>query len=383
MKDKQFDTIEWSGDFGYWQGSVPIDHFRDYGQAPYITAEADEEANSERFAIHIDTGGVRRVLAPQRLAWEKFLEAMPELGEQIPSALDAEYQLQRPARVKWWKAVYGEASFDAALPEANGPELMKKMVRPTLFHLPAPDKDSPGRIGIMFQCCWNKDGCSAVVSEGALSSVGIAGATVSPKPISRLTHATLGNLRMLYKNQPWIGTVRAEPFREFCSVAQARAAYRENPTGAGRQRSDVNWGFARGDFLMWVHARPGEVPSENQGRALEAFKADETRTCQIVLQGVFEHYQQTYEQRRSDCRGREPYPEEALPEIASPAGLREIMNLVEIDILPEAGDGTAILSFVFSIAGGGVGIRWCNGEIVGLARKDGTAVEEYLKGRRL
>src|SRR5690349_10831900 len=86
MKDRQFGDIKWNGDFGYWEGAILVDRFARMGEEPYVSREGS-------FVVRIETAGGRQSpVAAQREGWQKFVDAMPGLGDEIMRAFWAEYQ---------------------------------------------------------------------------------------------------------------------------------------------------------------------------------------------------------------------------------------------------------------------------------------------------
>src|SRR4051812_35261216 len=120
MKDKQFGQLKWT-DSEVWETSVTLGDFRTFGELTYAGDENEDGGNSlapdtlyrdGRFLLIIDTAGQRKAPAqPQRHAWESFLANAGRIAEDMLASFLTNYQLQRPARVKWWKAIYGDEPY--------------------------------------------------------------------------------------------------------------------------------------------------------------------------------------------------------------------------------------------------------------------------------
>jgi hypothetical protein len=77
MKDKQFGEIKWNVTAGYWEGPIQIDRLTRFGLESYVSRDGN-------LVVRIETvGGRQSPVAAQREAWQKFVDAMPGLGDEI------------------------------------------------------------------------------------------------------------------------------------------------------------------------------------------------------------------------------------------------------------------------------------------------------------
>jgi hypothetical protein len=73
--------------------------------------------------------------APQRRAWEMFLKGGDKLWAKMMARILAEYRRQRPVRVKWQKAAFGEQGLEQCLPKLSTPAAMKHLIVPVEIRL--------------------------------------------------------------------------------------------------------------------------------------------------------------------------------------------------------------------------------------------------------
>jgi hypothetical protein len=379
MKEKLFDKLEWT-DFE-WQTSVEIPFFRSVGarfdkDSPGIrrgpTGASDSAAIQPNppIPLTIDTGEKRRPPTKgQEEAWRRLIGA-DQVWQECITRFRAEYKLQRPARVRWWRAAYGEAGIDG-LPEVADDASFASLIVPIHVRVQeSTDKCAVADVGVIFACTWYKEGCGVLIRDGRVVEVG--GPWVAlPKgaPVrARIVHPTLGTLRRLFTaRNPWVGQVRIRPFLDFACIAGDRAAFARDPAKAPL-RSDLDWDFARGTFSASVHDVPGGFTLNDAAATLATFQSDEAANTQAVLQAILAHYTQTRDEQRQAYRG--PDAEAKMPDVSGVEGLRDVIQLSSIEVFAEPGAHGGTLGLVFSGLGKGVGVRWRNGAVeeVGLPK---------------
>jgi len=380
MKDEFFKKLEWDDE--WWKTSVEIPFFREIGARFDENSEEvirGATAHGAQGAVRpnppipltIHTGGERRrPTAGQIEAWRRLCDRGEHVWRECITRLRPEYELQRPARIRWWTATYGAAGIDDVLPEVKDDATFASLMAPIYIRIlePAP-KSAVVDIGVTFSCTWYTDNCGSLIRNGEVVEVGnssVAAPMIVPVQ-ERTAHPFFGALRRMQKGGPWIAEVRIEPFLDFAAIAATRAAYARDPANV-RKRSDLGWSFARGEFPVLIYADPGVFTLDQAAATLAEFQSDVVANANAVLQAILAHYRQTRDERRRADPG--PDVDARFPEIASIEDLRNLIELIAINLFAGANEPVGIIGFEFIGFGKGVGVRWRNGAIeeVGLAK---------------
>jgi hypothetical protein len=155
-----------------------------------------------------------------------------------------------------------------------------------------------------------------------------------------------------------------------------------------------SWATVTGDFGLRVFTRDGARPTPKQEEAFSAFNADPAATAQQVLSAIFDWYRKVRPKWVKNMGGNRKSVESVMPNLKSPEGLLEIIQLQSVCVMeasshreatgpreltilvgPKAGQkitlppleereaGVAIvLSFHWEDEHG-LGVRWRNGKI--------------------
>ena len=169
----EFENFTWDGE--EWVGAVSIPYFGAAGHAflnplrdevlrpwgGYASNDADNAANppsppstdsldfdvlfrDAKFLIRFETAGRKRIVPrAQRTAWQKVGERGDAAWQGAIALILADYQVQRPSRVKWWKATYGDLPFDRELPQINDIAELLQYCRPYSFKVHVAPRGTP------------------------------------------------------------------------------------------------------------------------------------------------------------------------------------------------------------------------------------------------
>lgn len=240
---------------------------------------------------------------------------------------------------------------------------MKKIVRPyqIIIQPPGPRTDTC-EVEITFRSTWF-NGMRARIRDGQV--MGFRRNPFRPieqEPTEWLTHPDLGELGK-GADGIWHGITRCEPFCEFLNVAIDRAEFRDDPDEFGPIESTLAWDIARGEFELKVYA--SAAPATAQVRSWQSFRRHEAAYADRVVASIFEDYCRSLEPRRAAWD--RSYIEDRLPTLRSPAGLRELLELESVNLLPARGSGKADIGFEFSSAWQTrVGVRWRDDRVVAI-----------------
>lgn len=375
MKDPVFGDMRWE-DHGTWATSVSIDYLRDLG--PDVLG--DSEPNPEdpldgaallkqgKWLLTIDMGNKRaRPAESQRAAWKQFLAAGDALWDDILDRILDEYRRQRPARVRWWKSVYGDEKLKQILPDLKTRDQMKRHVFPFQLQIQLPEKGKNlPDIGLLFVALWVEDTFGVRLHDGAVKEMGynaIALPNIASRFEKRIDMPVFGSLKRSSDMPDWLGVFQCQSFADFMMLATERAAVRAGVFPGGPLRCNLDWFLATGRFVLFVHSKTGKPPTDRQAQALSDFSRDEKKNAAAIVSSIFSYYQESYEKHRSEYRGN--YLDIAIPKLKNADGLRELTELTEINVLPEDGNGVPIgFGFGSTWTGGrGLGVRWRNGEV--------------------
>ena len=359
----------------------------------------------------------------QRRAWNDLAARGDAAWEELLSLMVAEYQRQRPTRVRWWRAIYGDFLLDDALPDARDAAGMKELVRPIEFRVKRVKKDAAAAdVVVHFMCTWNTDGVVGLLRDGRAVEVGPIDLIVPMKkrPEPALDHPVFGPLRRIPDSDPWEvidkmnptkpqaaaaaatargpypweGTMRCEPLRAYFLAADDRAKFVFDPVHADAPQSAMPWDFAQGNFDLRVYAPRGEQPSDAQAAAFAAFKGDEAGHAAAIVAAVFDDYVVNWEKHRrlwndeninsplaalalipgsgSAAAERKPgFIDEIIPRLDGPDGLHDRMWLKHVHVHPaEDGGGAVTIAFQFVCTwiGDGFTVHWSDGKVEKIGR---------------
>src|SRR5207237_3010451 len=199
QRDDIFLNIEWTGE--NWTTSVSIPSLRGFGDRLELTAEDREEIGPEgEFKLTIDTVHEARKppTAGQRAAWKKVTEGGEAIWEEVLDALVAEYQLQRPMRARYWKAIRGTRHLERSLPPVVNRAVMKELVAPVRFGVHAPDSEHGSvDVYVSYVATWWSEGIHVYIRDGLVREVTAQGA--------------MHHLKLPYQDIPHLGTLRRGP----------------------------------------------------------------------------------------------------------------------------------------------------------------------------
>jgi hypothetical protein len=281
------------------------------------------------------------------------------------------------------------------LPDIREPHEMKKLVLPVEIHIwSLKGRAEPPTIGVAFAgSLVDENGVGVLIRDGKVAEVVQGGAVFGLGARTRkfLDHPVLGQLRFIGADQPWMGMTPCEPFADYAAIADVRAEH-------SRRRSTklkdtpylaLDWDFARREFTLEVYTTGGTPPTQQHARALETMRTDQPRGPAVVLDALFDHYRANLERRRRDYRGK--HRDEVLPDLESAEGLRELIELKTVTILPSRGKGGAAVGLVFTTAWVSdvfgldfeeeIGVRWRDGKVEEIGGREVAEPQRRAKGK--
>jgi hypothetical protein len=329
---------------------------------PQQTLDPNRLFRAGKFRLAIENGDSKetRPSVAQLGAWDIVAERGDVLWDELLEKVIAEYQIQRPARIRAWKAVFGKYGLGAGLPKIQGKAGMAKIIRPFEFCI-RPSVEEPGapEVEARFFSTWF-NGMQVVIRDGEV--VGFGQNTFpfgQQRPRQVIRHPTLGLLRRF--DNFWHGVTRCEPLSHLMNVVDDRLSFRDDPEEFGSIESTLPWGLARGDSDLRVFgAKP---PTAAQVKAMMSFHQKESENARVIVGAIYEDYRRSLKQRRHVCT--RTHVDERLPVIRSPKGLNELLQLDSINVFTEASRSSINLGFVFTCCWDrkGVGVRWCDGRV--------------------
>ena len=294
--------------------------------------------------------------------WKKLADN-DKLWQEIVDFATEKYRAQRPTRIKWWKAMYGESDSEMALalPEVTSSRDDQKIIRPQEFRL-----HTNGDVGIHFDSYWHRaDGFGVRLRDGKIYAIGEKEVALTPpaeKPRAEINHPVLGELR--YGAIEWAGYFRWEPMREYLNVVEDRVAFGRMNLPPEYPRSSPKWRFIEGDFILNIHAMDeSEKPTAAHAKTFSDFLADPQRAAKQIIDAIFAYYKEHYRSWKKYFKGKEG--KELLPEPTSPDVLRERLTFQSMLIYPP-GEGSIALGFGFDCSWEqehGLGVRWRDGKV--------------------
>lgn len=182
MQNTTFGEIRWTG--REWEATVALPYFSNAGTRLHLT-EADRKGLpvEGQLPFQIETGGVRRSPSSAQVeAWEKILQRGPVIWDEVVEALIAEYQIQRPNRVRYWTTLHGERMLNKSLPPEVNAEVMKELVLPLWCKLQDVDKQR-GIVDsyISMSATWWSEGLNVYIRNGQILEVTALGSLMNRK----------------------------------------------------------------------------------------------------------------------------------------------------------------------------------------------------------
>jgi hypothetical protein len=245
-----------------------------------------------KFLVTVAAGESKKPPADaQCQGWTAFTAAAPAVFDEVMRRALALYQRQRPARLRWWRAMYGGKSPAKTLPDAKTPAALAKVIRPLEFRV-----HPGGEVGIHFNTTWDwGDGFGVMVRGRDVVAIGPEAVALKAGPkqdkAKRIDHPVFGPLR-LQEGDGWKGVARFDAFGEFYEVAEQRRS--RGPYEDKLPPWTPPWNFIEGEFGLMVYVDGKEEPSAAQVEAFRALKADEAETVKTVCDAVMDYYREMY-----------------------------------------------------------------------------------------
>ena len=423
-----------------WEGAVAIPYFQGFGQdipkvaqdpseppSPFGDDDEDDDVEDDaedpsdwdvlfrkgKFEIQVATRGEARVRPTdeQRRAWRTVLDRGDAVWDELMDAVVEEYRRQRPVRVRWWRAVFGDHALDRMLPDVKDAKSMRRLVRPVgVLVQPVKEKSAQTPdVLVQFIASWHDPAFSVFLRDGRVAD--IANYTLRERdedPIF-LDHPAIGRLVWSDVSRTWLGDTPYEPFRDYCNVADWRTNFRRNRARFKNPELPLEWPFVQGRFVVEVFPKDVEPPTVNQAKALEAFRAGGGRNAKAVLEALLPHYNAYLADRRANppptlSGSSNPFLElmkimqtggesaaadatsgfmkdsverlrtgnvspppvaDVHPEFKSIDELNDALKLEAINVFPDDGrGGSPPLGFKFyGVADGVFGVRWRDGKV--------------------
>jgi hypothetical protein len=394
MADAVSPELTWDG--REWVGAVSVPYFKGVGREflnplrdevlrPWggFSSNAEAQANSEpekpsddpldydvlfrdgMFRIRFDVGDRKKAVAkPQLKAWEMVAARGDAIWHDAMERVLADYQIQRPIRVKWWKAVFGDLPFERELPEIADIEALKKYCRPYSIKVqPAAKGMKMPDISVHVMCTWIREGFSLRLREGSVEAVEATQDGWHERPPREIEHPAFGRLRLLRNLTTWVGEMTCPPMLEYQRIVEERAKFREEGVNRERPQSLMWWRFAHGKFGLSVYVtEPSADPDERQAAAFLAFKQNEQQNIATIIDALFKRYNERLEENYRDYDRK--YVNEAIPHLETPDRFREMIELINVYVHPadEKGDVRIVFELHCSFELSCI-ILWKNGKI--------------------
>ena len=377
MKDPTFGSLDWSG--GYWEGSVTLPFFRDFGRDmsrasqdptedpdPYDDdgePEVDDDPKRKQGIVDLlvtPAGGKR--LTPtdaQRLAWKHVQSRGDDAWKELMQKLLETYRRQRPARARWWKAVYGTHALNQVLPDLQSADALARMIAPVnvLVQPHAVPPAATPDVLVQFAGNWLPGGFGAVFRDGRVADfVTFAAPDRAENPV-RFEHAAFGRLGWNDHYAAWHAMMRWEGLDTFANVAPMRARFEKNRASFKNPTLPLEWDFIEGRFSTLVHAAGVEPPTARQAAACESFRATADQNAAAVAEAVFKQY-------RAVGVG---------PRIAAADAMRENLELASVHVYPDdpKDKQPPAIGFVFyGPADTSFGVRFRDGRVESVGESD-------------
>lgn len=362
VKDAVFGPIEWGE--SAWDTTTSLPYFRVSGEKVHMPdEERDKLPPADRLPLKIETGGVRKKPSKaQQAAWRTILGRGDAVWDEAMDAAITEYQRQRPKRARYWQVVNDPEMLSQSLPANADRSTMRQLLAPVWCKVhPEDEEHSSVDCLIAFLASWWSEGVNIYMRDGHATSVAPVGATNYMK-LPWIDAGPFGKLRRR-KRTPWYGTVELEPFTSFGAVAVDRSTWDEGYGRSDPATSDLPWEVARGSSQLSIYSPPNAKPSPGQVAAFEEFLKGRDNYTATVVDALIELYKRLLPARRPLYTGKNP--EAAFPPVNDESGLREVTELQELFVFPDAG-GPVAIGFNFRgpwTGNDGVGVRWRDGRL--------------------
>ena len=316
-----------------------------------------------RFRLSFDTEHRKRRLSAAELrAWDPIAARGDAVWAELMDAALAEYLAQRPTRVRWWRAVYGELPYDREMPAVADVASLRRIVRPYNFIVhPTRKGQRAADVTVQVMCTWVRFGFGVRLRGGQILGI-VDGQKASYPPAAEVADVPgLGRLsaRTRLAGPLWSGQVPCDPMRDFAMVAEQRATVIRQGRHRDRPRSIHFWEFARGQFPIHLYVTaPGELPSAAQVAAVLAFRAQEAAHVATILGVILQEYTAALERNRLNL-------DVPLPDAGTVDDLRELMEFREFFVHPadDAGRVRLVLCFMHVWGDRETVVLWRDGQI--------------------
>lgn len=330
--------------------------------------DAEQLLKDGRFKVVVRNEHGQPPSDAQRAAWQAFRDGGDALMERILERLLATYQSQRPERLRWWAAMYGDSP-ETALPEVDSTRAMRAIVLPEEVRI-HPDLGDGVTVGVHFDASWERgDGVGVLLRDNEVIAVGPKDVALETrKPAKTIEHPVFGTLRW-DGYERWVGTYKSRVLRGESTARTTRFRFERTPE-IYVIRSAPYWATITGEYPLEIFDESGKGPSDEQAAAYAAFTADPDAAADAVLAAMLTYYQKA---RKAYVKGLDPDDEDdqetlaTFPELASPRGLLEIVTLQGVSVWStpskRRNKGVAIgLNFAWEDEHG-LGVRWRDGRV--------------------
>jgi hypothetical protein len=362
-------------EFHSWGGAIDA-ALPDDGDASDGSLDPDPLRKAGRLKVVVRNPRQTPPDAVQQAAWRAFRDSGAATAERIASALLETYRRQRPQRVRWWRALYGDSP-DGTLPDVATPPAMRNIIRPKEFRV-YPPQGGVAAVGVVMESLWCDTDIEVRLRDGAIVSVGPvpAASDVASSPGEAIESPVFGRLRYSRSEDRWEGRFRSEALRGYHEAAKLRWTFKRTPKMYPTPyRPGPPWDVITGEFDLHVDSPDGDPPAPAQAAAFAAFNADPAATAGQVLAAVLDWYQGVRPDYVENMNGSPAEIAATMPDLRSPEGLLEIIQLQSVRVLapsdPDetdagaAGGGAAVpivLSFAWEDEHG-LAVRWRDGNV--------------------
>jgi hypothetical protein len=275
--------------------------------------------------------------AAQQVAWQAFRARGDAITEEIATALLATYRQQRPERVRWWNVVYGDSP-DATLPQVSTTQAMRAIVRPKEFRVYAEHKGT-ATVAVVLESFWCDKDIKVSVRDGKVTRVGPVessrGISTTPPP-EEIESPVFGRLRR-GRTGGWHGVFHSDQLRGWDDASQTRYRFKESPSiYVSPWRPGPGWETITGDFDLHIDTKKDHLPSPAQEEAFKRFNADPKAAAHLVFSAILLWYRRIRPNWVEQMNGSQESIESVVPDVRSPEGLLEIVELQSVTIMPEA-----------------------------------------------
>ena len=222
----------------------------------------------------------------QRAAWRAFRDD-PAAMDRVLAFLLPIYQRQRPARLKWWDAYYGDDSAPF-LPAAATPDDLRPLLYPVEVRVQAENKDGPASVALKLDAAFDYRGISVLLIDGRPAHAE-RGTDFDDHDVRRPAPAEdvppFGLLRAgdVYG---FDGTYKTKLLHGDCSAGETRYHAEKYPQTA-ELRESPSWDVIDGTYPLSIDTgRGGTSPDDAQADTYRAFMADQEKHERQVLAAI-------------------------------------------------------------------------------------------------